>query len=322
MKNLISVLIAAYNHEYYIQETINSIIEQTYQDLELIVVDDGSTDNTWQKINAMKEICEKRFNRVIFKTQENGCTSETLNSLISLSKGDYIYLIASDDLAKPHAIQKLFDFLSPNPDYALVVGDNEIIDEHSKRIYWDENRNNLDDEKTAKYKTFAEFLQGERKDINFNSDDFGTYHSLVEMNYIPNGVLIRKNIFEKIGLFTKEAPLDDYYLMLQIAKYSKMKFINEILFSYRWHSDNTIKKSKRIVEFVEKTKEYERTLVKNTEKTNYSREIQKYIKNGQKSFQIGIPFFFEFYKVKNLFFKKSCIRILGVKINIKNIKRG
>ena len=58
---LVSVIIPAYNHEKYVQETISSIIKQTYQNLELIVIDDGSTDNTWQEINNLKGICEKRF---------------------------------------------------------------------------------------------------------------------------------------------------------------------------------------------------------------------------------------------------------------------
>lgn len=321
MKNLISVLIPACNHEKYIKEAINSIIEQTYQNIELIVIDDGSTDGTWQRIIEMKEICEKRFNQVIFETQENGHTYEILNHLISLSKGEYIYLIASDDLAKPQTIETLFAFLSQNPDYALAVGDNEIIDENSKRIYWDKNRNNLYDEKEAKYKTFAEFLQYGREDVDFASDNFGTYYSLIEMNYIPNGALIRRNIFEKIGLFTEKAPLEDYYLMLQIAKYSKMKYIDEILFSYRWHPENTMKKLEKIDKLIVKTKNYERELIRKSDIKTFSHEIQKYLKNGKKTFQIGIPFLFEFYKVKNLFFKKSCIKILGFRINIKNIKR-
>lgn len=322
MKNLVSVLIPAYNHEKYIREAIHSIIEQTYQNIELLIIDDGSTDNTWQKIGELKEICEKRFIRVVFQTQENKGSCETLNRLISLSQGEYVYIIASDDLAKPQAIEKLFNFLFQNHDYALVVGDNEIIDDESKRIFWDENRNGLYEEKNAKYKTFVEFLQHGRKDVDFDSEDFGNYSSLVEMNYVPNGYLIRKSVFEKIGLFTKEAPLEDYYLMLQIAKYSRIKYIDEILFSYRWHSANTIKQSEKINKLVEETKKHEKELIKRTDIKTLNPEIQKYLKKGKKSSQIGISFFFEFYKIKNLFFKKSCIRILGFEINIKNKKRS
>ena len=65
-KALISILIPAYNHEKYIQETIQSIIQQSYQNLELIIINDGSNDTTWEKINAMRELCENRFVRTIF----------------------------------------------------------------------------------------------------------------------------------------------------------------------------------------------------------------------------------------------------------------
>ncbi len=89
---LVSVIIPAYNHENYVQECINSIIEQTYKNIELIIVDDGSKDSTWNKIQEMKAVCEKRFVRVHFETKENEGTCKTLNKLLSLAKGEFIYL--------------------------------------------------------------------------------------------------------------------------------------------------------------------------------------------------------------------------------------
>ena len=60
---LVSVIIPAYNHEKYIKKAIESIINQTYENIELIIVDDGSDDFTWNKIQEMKPLCEKRFRR-------------------------------------------------------------------------------------------------------------------------------------------------------------------------------------------------------------------------------------------------------------------
>lgn len=257
---LVSVIIPAYNHEKYVQETIKSIINQTYENIELIIVDDGSLDNTWYKIQEMKEICEKRFSRVVFETKQNEGTCKTLNRLINLSKGEYIYLIASDDIAKPIAIEKELEFLSSAPEYALVVGDNEIIDSEGKRCYWDIDKNNVYDRAKAKYLTFGDQLKSWR-DFAFTSEEFGMYHTLYVGNYIPNGYLIRKSIFEKIGLYTTNAPLEDYWLMLQISKYAKLKYLDEILFSYRWHDNNSIKNLDVAIANDKKTREYEEIIL-------------------------------------------------------------
>ena len=152
---LVSVIIPAYNHENYVQETISSIINQTYQNIELIIIDDGSKDSTWQKILELKDKCEKRFSNVIFQTQKNEGTRKTLNKLLSLTKGEYIYLIASDDLAKPNAIELQANFLLNNKEYGLVVGDNEIIDEKSTICYWDKERNNVYSKDEAEFLTFG-----------------------------------------------------------------------------------------------------------------------------------------------------------------------
>ena len=184
-KDLVSVLVPAYNHEKYVQDTINSIIAQTYKNIELIVLDDGSKDSTWQKIEEMKDKCEERFVRVHFETKENEGTCKTLNKLISLAQGEFIYLIASDDLAKPQAIEKEVVFLSKHNDYGLVVGDNEIIDSDSKRCYWDEKKNNVYKQNEATYKTFVDFLS--LKNPYFYNKSFGSYSTLYIRNYIPNG---------------------------------------------------------------------------------------------------------------------------------------
>ncbi len=138
---LVSVVIPAYNHENYIQETIKSIINQTYKNIELVIVDDGSKDSTWQKILDMKEDCEKRFSNVCFETKENEGTCKTLNHLLELAKGDYIYLIASDDVSYPEAIESELEILNNNKDYDLCVGNCEFIDTDSKRYFWDINGN-------------------------------------------------------------------------------------------------------------------------------------------------------------------------------------
>ena len=112
MEKPVSVIIPAYNHQKYVQDTIKSIINQTYQNIELIIIDDGSTDRTWQKILEMKADCEKHFKNAHFETKENEGTTRTLKKLLSLANGEYVYIIASDDIIKPSAIEKQVDFLN------------------------------------------------------------------------------------------------------------------------------------------------------------------------------------------------------------------
>lgn len=292
MSDLVSVIIPAYNHEKYIQETIKSLIDQTYDNIELIIVDDGSMDETWEKIQQMRQICEKRFKKVIFEKQSNQGTCITLNKLINFTNGSYIYFIASDDVAKPDAIETELNFLLQHPDYALCVGDNEIIDSNSQICYFDNNHNIVYDKSRAEFYTFAQLLQS-HTNISFLSNKFGQYDKLYIENYIPNGYLIRKSILKKTGLFTTEAPLEDYWLMLQISKYAKMKFINKVLFSYRWHTHNTASNTEKMFEMTKKTREYEYKFLEKCNFDNMFPIVRKVYKQGACYKKKGIPMILE-----------------------------
>ena len=258
MKPLISVIIPAYNHEKYIAQTIMSIIDQSYKNLELIIIDDGSSDNTWKVIKSLKEQCLARFTKVEFITQKNQGICATLNKLISLTSGEYIYTIASDDMAKPSSIERLYEELHFDSDYIVAVGDSEIIDENSNRIAWDIEQSPVPPDNG--YNTFWAYFVARHprvKKISQNMELFGTYKTLLKGNYIPNGALMTKWALKKAGSFTQKAPLEDWYIHLQLSKIGKYKFIDEILFSYRWHQSNTIKNKKNNKNKALKTKIYE-----------------------------------------------------------------
>lgn len=313
---LVSVLIPAYNHENYIQETIESIINQTYPNIELIILDDGSKDKTWEKITELKPKCENRFVKIHFETKQNEGTCMTLNKLLKLSSGEFVYIIASDDLAKPQAIEKEVKFLQNNPDYALAIGDNEYVDSMGKQIFRTQKAftSNI---KNAKYKTVKEFLSSKLK-IDFLSDDFGSYKTLYKENYIPNGYLIRKNIFETIGNFTKNAPLEDFWLMLQISKYKKMKYIDEILFSYRIHDTNTIGNSTRMRELTTQTRNYEQKLLEKYLTNHKNDELLKIYNEGICYYQTGIPNILMLYKYQKINTRTLKVEIFNKTIYSKN----
>ena len=295
---LVSVLIPAYNHESYIQMTIQSIINQSYQNIELIIVDDGSSDSTLDKIQEFKAQCDERFVRFHYETQTNQGTCATLNKLIQSARGEFIFIIASDDIAKPRLISKEVEFLTSNKDYALVVFDNEFIDENGKICYWSCDKEKVYDIKDAFADTFGHYLQKKRK-FKFTSNKFGQYKYLRKTNHVPNGYLIRKSIFEQIGLYTPQAPLEDYWLMLQISKYSKLKFIDEAQFSYRWHGKNTAAKDEYLKELADQTRKYEREFIKTLDLNTVLPDVEYFIKRGKKYKTVGIPYLFEIKKYKN-----------------------
>lgn len=260
-KPLVSILLASYNHECYVAESIASLLDQTYSNLELIVIDDGSTDQTFNILQKLKPACDKRFNRfVLLRNSNNLGLVATMNLFVPHIKGQYVYLTASDDRVKPDAIEKQINCLESNSEYGLCVGDNEFIDDKGKVCYWNSSRGIEYSRDKAKYVTHADFLQKTRK-IDFNSNEFGSYAGLLKGNHIPNGSIIRSADYLKIMPIPKEAPLTDYWMMLQLAKITKFKFINEVLFSYRWHSSNTVHNKSVMVDMTAKTLDYEWNLV-------------------------------------------------------------
>lgn len=236
---LVSIIIPAYRHENYIHDAIRSVMNQTYKNIELIIIDDNSPDNTWNKIQEILPECEKRFVRVVAKTKPNGGICDSLNIGLELAAGEYVGILASDDMYKPELVETLAGFLSQNPEYGLAVGNNEIIDTNGKTCFWDKNRNSVYDEESAVYKTFVDFLKKDRPDVD--SGNFGTYITFCRGNYVPNGSLIRRDLFQHFLPFPLDIKLEDWYMHLQLSKYCKYKYIDRVLFRYRWHDSNTIK---------------------------------------------------------------------------------
>lgn len=309
---LVSIIFPAYNHEKYVQETINSIIAQTYQNIELIVIDDGSKDATFQKMQEMRKVCENRFARVYFKTRENVGVCKTLNELVSLSKGKYVYFTASDDVSKPDAISILVDFLDNHNDYVLCVGDDELIDKSSERVGWDKDQNIVPVD-NATYKSFGAYIKT-KKNFDVLSDKFGSYDTLVSGNYIPNGCLIRRDALIKIGKFTKEAPLEDWYMHLQLSKIGKYKYIDQILFAYRQHDNNTVKRRDYMLQITCQTQLYEEKLVAEIKDKKWKEIFDKNVNQVKMKFRIGD--FVKLYKTKRIGSKKLILEILGHKYQI------
>jgi len=133
-KPLVSVVIPCYNHEAYVQESIQSVIDQDYANIELIIIDDGSKDSSVSKIQEMISSCEKRFIRFEFIHRENKGLCRTLNQALEWSRGDFFAPIASDDrwLTSKTSIQVAH--LETHPTTVAVFGSIHMLDENGKFI--------------------------------------------------------------------------------------------------------------------------------------------------------------------------------------------
>ena len=209
---LVSVIIPSYNHAAYIEESILSVINQTYKNIELIVIDDGSTDNSEEVLKKL----QKQFGfTLIF--QENQGVSKTLNkATLQYAHGKYIDGCGSDDYLALDKIEKQVRFLEENPDVDMVFGKVFMVDEKSQII--------------KDLKIFESFNEPV-KHIPFDL--------LIENNMIPSlSVMLRRDIWGKCGGYNENTIIEDFDLWLKIAHVGKIVYLNDYFAYYRWHWQN------------------------------------------------------------------------------------
>lgn len=222
---LVTCCIPSYNHHQFIEKAIYSVINQSYDKIELLIIDDGSIDSSVQVIERLRDVCEKRFVNYKFISRENRGLSRTLNEMIGLASGHYITLLASDDSFMPFKIEfllRMFDSLSEN--YAGVFGDAEIVYEGNKNEF--------------KEKSFFSryYREGE---LNSNFDV--TYKDILTKNFIPAmSILYKKDALNQAGLFTETLRLEDWDIYLKLLHNFKFKGINTPVAYYYLHGENSI----------------------------------------------------------------------------------
>lgn len=208
---LVSVITPSYNHAKYIQETIESVAKQTYKNIEHIVIDDGSTDNSAEVIKFL----QGKYG-FYFEQQENKGLAFTMNKLISKCKGKYVALIESDDVWILDKIEKQVDFLEKNPDIKVCGGNALLINEKSEMLSLD-----------------RQYLRGY---IVYNFGDI-----MPAENWIfPLTVMMRREVYDMVGVFDKSLASVDIYTWLKItANNYPIVMLPNLFGFYRRHESNT-----------------------------------------------------------------------------------
>ncbi len=233
-KPLVTIVCLCYNHKSFVQECIESIINQTYSNIELLIIDNNSSDNSEEIIKKNKNVCISRFvNYQFIKNSKNLGITKALNNALKFSKGEYISYISADDVFVPDKIMiQLKTFKEISGKYAVICGDCDFIDKDSNKIFLSDVGGFSN--KTG-YETGTDYIL-RKKNASYILSNYGTYQTLLKSNYInAASVLIKKETLDEVGLFDESFFYEDWPLWLQISKNYKFYYINKILFHYRRH---------------------------------------------------------------------------------------
>lgn len=224
---LVSILIPCYNHEKYIADCINSIIKQTYDNIEVLICDDCSQDSSWQKLTEMEGILRKRFPYVSLKRNpENAGVTKTLNKMLKEAKGKYIKELATDDFLEKNAIEDFVQYCENNTSIDAVVSNGWIV--------CDEAHFPLKSKKSNKV--------AYKDKVNFDLPSQKLLEALYQNNFIfAPGVFLKRQVFVEHGYYDETMYGEDweYWLRLAEAGQSRFGYLDKCLIAYR-QSNNSI----------------------------------------------------------------------------------
>lgn len=203
----VSVIMPAYNGERFIGEAVKSILAQSLTDLELIVVDDGSTDRTREIVRAFNDP------RIRVVSLPENCGSDfAANRAIAESRGEYVARMDQDDLSHPARLQRQVDFMDRNPKVVLVGASAEYIDD------------------------FGGVLGVQR--VRTDPDEVGN-RLLFGTQFIHSSILARRGALVEVKGYTADERVKgarDYDLFLRLSEVGKVANLPDVLVSYRLHS--------------------------------------------------------------------------------------
>lgn len=215
---LVSVCVACYNHQNYVADFLESLLDQTYSNIEVIIADDCSTDNSVSIIKSYLPKLEKKFTNVSFKANKTnlGITKNS-NNLMRAATGKYYKSMASDDVFYPEAIEKMVEFMEEHEECGLLLANVLFVGD------------------SYKYKSNGGVIgKGYKKSIKDKLESEKLCYNLLDKNFIhAPGVMIRKSVIEKYGCYDESMIVEDYEYWLRLSRKVKFGYIDEPLVYYR-----------------------------------------------------------------------------------------
>ncbi len=217
---LVTICIPSFNHVQYVGQAIRSVVEQDYSNIELIVIDDGSSDGSVPVIQEALSKCVDRFTRLEFRFRSNRGLAPTLNEAIQWANGRYFAMLSSDDMLLPSKTRVLVDRLEDNMKLGGAFAGYDQIDGQgrvTRQLLPDAGIWNFSDVLAKRCRLFAPTM------------------------------LLRTDAIRQVGGYWEDIALEDRAMSLKLAKagYPLMTISTPVAL-YRWHETNTIKNTEKM----------------------------------------------------------------------------
>lgn len=211
---LVTVIVASHNHSVFVGDCLRSILSQTYPRIELLVVDDGSTDDSVEQIVPLQ-----RAYGFDFRVQKNQGLTRTLNEAIARSQGEYIAPFGSDDIMMPDRIAIQVEHLKQRPEVGICAGNIELMNKDGSPYF-------------VKRPVQHGFRRLDFEDVFLERKPYAPAPTM----------LIRRKALEQVGGFSEAVQLEDLYIQLCVTHYGYViDVLGETLARYRIHGNNSHK---------------------------------------------------------------------------------
>jgi glycosyltransferase involved in cell wall biosynthesis len=212
-KPSVSVLMSVYNGEHYLQEAVESVLQQTYTDYEFIIIEDGSRDDTWA---ILTEYASRDQRVVLVQNQENLGLTKSLNLGLTQAKGKYIARQDADDISLPSRLACQVDFLEKNPEIGVVGTQMEIMDESENKV-----------------DAFSVPC----------SHSMIAWTLLFDRSFAHPSVVMRKEVLDQSGGYNASFKVaQDHELWTRLVELTRFANLSETLVRYRTHEDAICRK--------------------------------------------------------------------------------
>jgi alpha-1,6-rhamnosyltransferase len=228
---LVSIIIPLYNHARYIERCLDSIADDAYPGTEIIMIDDGSRDDSHAVVERWSENRGAAFHGEFrFIRRENRGVTRTLNELVSLASGEYVAVLASDDYLLPGGISARVEYLRAHPEKMAVFADCTVVDDHGVGLH----ASGLAD------------IYGAQKEFLAN-DELLPYELIINW-CVPGPVFMaRRELYDLVGTYDETLAIEDWDFYLRLLARNLLGFVDFPVAAYRLHSGSSLKDRERSV---------------------------------------------------------------------------